>query len=302
MATNGRLWKNLQELTEFTDDSEVGVHAGTALQRMSVGNVKKGLFGSEDFSDVAGGSIATFIAGQRNPDLLGKGAYIGRKIEGGGTIFFDYAIGFKGDIEVAPITANLHSYHVDPLTGVVMCDDPEDTTKQDRFYVVSDYDIGDYKHGDNLMWSNGTSGKLYTSLGTATGFGTGKANTQKCMDAATADGLIEWNTNAYNCIWHYISKGDWNRTTERGVNQWFVPSKDELNVLLNMQWSTKSKRLSYDGSVQLIQLPINFYSYYWSSSESSATLAFNANFYDGSMGTYDKGSTLRNHVRLVRTF
>ena len=287
-----RKFADLTEITSAPDSAMLIVHDGNGVKKVSAKNLK---------SDVSG-SIATYIAGQRNPDLLGKGAYIGRKIEGGGTIFFDYAIGFKGDISVAPITENLHSYHVDPLTGVVMCDDPEDTTKQDRFMVVSDYDIGDYKHGNNLMWSNGTSGSLYTAIGTATGFGTGKANTEKCMAAATTDNLIEWSTNAYNCIWHYVSKGDWNRTTDRGTHVWFVPSKDELNVLLNMQWSTASKRKSYDGSTQLIQLPINFYSYYWSSSESSATVAFYANFCVGDMSTNNKNDAGINHVRLVRTF
>lgn len=232
-----------------------------------------------------------------HPDEVNPYGYIGRKIEGGGTIFFDYKLGFKGDISVAPITSNLHSYHVDPATGIVVCDDPGDTSKQDRFYVVSDYDIGDYPHGSNLMWSNGTSGTLYTSLSTSTAFGTGLANTEKCINAALADGLLEWNSNAYKCIWHYIWKGDWVRSPK-----WFLPSKNELNVLLNIQWQTASKRLSYDGTVQLPQLPINFYSYYWSSSESSATVAHNAGFYTGDMYTNGKNHATTHHARLVRTF
>jgi len=283
-----RKFADLTEITSAPDSAMLIIHDGNGVKKVSAKNFNA--------------TLDAYLAGQRNPDLLGKGAYIGRKIEGGGTIFFDYAIGFKGDISVAPITENLHSYHVDPLTRVVVCDDPEDTTKQDRFMVVSDYDIGDYKHGNNLMWSNGTSGSLYTAIGTATGFGTGKANTEKCIAAATTDNLIEWNTNAYDCIWHYVSNGDWNRTTDRGTHVWFVPSKDELNVLLNMQSSTASKRKSYDGLTQLIQLPINFYSYYWSSSENSAKLAFYANFFGGNMNTHDKGSTSNSSVRLVRTF
>ncbi len=268
---------DMTELTSLSGDFNIIVHDGNGLKKAT-------LF------DVLG-----------NPDLLGVGGYIGRKIEGGGTIFFDYACGFKGDVTIAPITANLHSYHVDLLTGMVVCDDRDDTSKVDRFYVVSDYDIGDYKHGTCLMWSNGTSGTLYTSLGTATGFGTGLANTQKCMTAATTDGLIEWDSNAYNCIWHYLAKGDWGRLTDEGTNKWFVPSKDELNVLCNMQYYTPSKRCSYSGE-QLKQLPINFYSYYWSSSESSATLAFQSGFYEGFMNADGKNGTGINHVRCVRTF
>lgn len=277
MAEEKRTIPDMTALTTLSGDYNIIIHDGNGLKKATL-------------ADVLG-----------NPDLLGVGGYIGRKIEGGGTIFFDYACGFKGDVTVEPITDNLHSYHVDLATGVVVCDDRSDTSKVDRFYVVSDYDIGDYKHGTCLMWSNGTSGTLYTSIGTVTGFGTGKANTEKCIAAATTDGLIEWNTNSYNCIWHYLVKGDWERTTDEGVHTWFVPSKDELNVLCNMQYHITSKRRSYSGA-ELKQLPINFYSYYWSSSESSATMAFTSNFYGGGMGTIDKNNTGLDHVRCVRTF
>jgi hypothetical protein len=211
-------------------------------------------------------------------------------------------LGFKGDVTVNPITTNLHSYHVDKATGLVMCDDPSEN-KQARFYVVSDYDIGDYKHGTNLMWSKGTSGTLYATVGTSTGFGTGYNNTSLCITAANTDGILEWNTDAYNSIWHYIWKGDWNSR----VPKWFLPSKDELNVLLNMQWHTASKRKGYNSStsawdIQLPQLPINFYSYYWSSSESSASVAYNAHFCRGNMYTYNKNYANYFHARLVRTF
>ena len=226
-------------------------------------------------------------------------SYIGMRIEGGGTIFFDYAVGYKyGSLSVAPITTNLHSYHVDKDTNVVVCDDASDTSKQYRFYVVSDYDIGDYKHGTNLMWSNGTSGTLYTNINTSTAFGTGLSNTEKCVTKATTDGLIEWNTNAYNCIWHYIVKGDYDSREPK----WFVPSKDELNVLCNMQWQDSSRWRGYNNEV-LPKLNINFYSYYWSSSEySSSSLAWCSDFFYGYMGYNGKGSSYYDHVRLVKTF
>ena len=271
---------------------------GSADYSALASTITEGLNVLKSFKDTTEDALAAL----KNPDLLGKGGYIGRRIEGGGMIFFDYSLGFKGDVSVAPITSNLHTYHVDALTGMVVCDDRDDATKVDRFYVVSDYDIGEYRHGTNLMWSNGASGTLYTSLGTEAGFGTGKANTKKCIAAATTDGLLEWNQNAYNCIWHYVWKGDWQRETDEGTNAWFVPSKDELNVLCNMQYYTPSKRYSYDGMTQLRQLPQNFYSYYWSSSESSATVAFRSFFFGGYMGTDGKDDTSGRHVRCVRTF
>ena len=238
-----------------------------------------------------------------HPDDIYPYGYIGRKIEGGGTIFFDYAIGFKGDIKVNPIVSNLHTYHVDPATGMVVCDDPGDSTKQARFYVVSDYDIGDYKHGTNLMWSKGTSGTLYTNIGTSTGFGQGYNNTSLAIAAAQTDGILEWNSDAYNSIWHYIWKGDWNSRSPK----WFLPSKDELHVLLCMQWHDSTRRKGYNQDtsawdIQLPQIPINFYSYYWSSSESSATIAHYASFFNGYMGTDFKNGTNFSHARLVRTF
>lgn len=226
--------------------------------------------------------------------------FIGMRIEGGGTIFFDYALGYQyGSLSVAPVTENLHSYHVDKDRNVVVCDDPDDTTKKARFYVVSDYDIGDYKHGNCLMWADAGASHLYNvNVGTSTAFGAGYANTEKCIAAASKDGRIEWNSNAYACIWHYVSKGDWTARSPK----WFVPSKDELNVLLNMQWQEADRRKSYDGNITFKQLPINFYSYYWSSSESSTTVAHYANFYNGDMGTGNKNVASGTHVPLVKTF
>lgn len=228
------------------------------------------------------------------------GGYIGMKIEGGGTIFFDYKIGYGyGSLTVPPITANLHTYHVDPTRNIVVCDDPNDTSKVNRFYVVSDYDIGDYVHGECLSWASTDLTTMYNvSLGTSTAFGQGYSNTEKCITAATNGGAVEWNALAYKNIWHYLWKGDWQSRNPK----WFLPSKDEINVLLNMQWQDSARRKSYDGNTTLKQLPINFYAYYWSSSESSATVAHVAHFYLGTINTYNKNYTRNYHARLVKTF
>lgn len=261
------------------------------------------------FNQSQGDQLIAAIAAQRKevnfqPDTFDPGGYIGMRVEGGGMIFFDYKIGFKGsDVTVAASTDEFKTYHVDWMRNVVVCDNPTDTTKKDRFYVVQEFDIGEYKHGTCLMWGDTQSASLYNVLvGTETGFGTGKANTQKCIDAAKADNRLEWNNNAYNNLWHYVWKGDWQRQTDRGLNQWFVPSKDELALLCDMQYAPKT-RTSADGATKLMLLPMNFYSYYWSSSEVSATIAWNAYFYNGGAANQgNKNSTNGNHVRLVRTF
>lgn len=278
--------------------TEINKALGSADYSALASTITEGLKILQTFKD----TTENALAGLENPDLLGKGGYIGRRIEGGGMIFFDYSLGFKGDVSVAPITSNLHTYHVDALTGMVVCDDRSDTSKVDRFYAVSDYDIGEYKHGDSLMWSNGKTGKLYTTIGTATGFGTGKANTEKCIAAAQTDGVLGWSSAAYDVIWHYVYEGDWIRVTDDGQYAWFVPSKDELTVLGNMQHYTLSKRYSYDGKTQLRQLPENLHAYYWSSSEASATTAYKLNSNNVYVGPGDKNDMGGHHIRLIRRF
>jgi hypothetical protein len=147
------------------------------------------------------------------------------------------------------------------------------------------------------MWSKGQAGALYNTVGTSIAFGSGYSNTQACIAKAQVDGVTEWNNDAYACIWHYVWNNDWSRSPK-----WFVPSKDELYVLQNMQWHDASKRKSADGTVKLIQLPINFYSYYWSSSEESATVANVAIFCTNTMSADGKFHADFSHVRTVRTF
>ena len=285
----GNLYKanqNINVAEAFTAGHWEEITVGNELTALSeaVNEVKTA-------ADTNASAIAQLNSALTDPDSVGKGNYIGRRVEGGGIIFFDYAIGFKGDVSVAPKTG-LNKYHVNSA-GIVVKDT---TNAEDRFYIVQDRDLTNLKNGDQLMWSNGESGTLYTSLGTSTAFGTGKDNTDKAIAAAKTDNLLGWDANAYKCIWHYIWKGDYQY---RG---WFVPSKDELNVLLNMQWNEAAKRLSYDGATQLVQLPMNFSPYYWSSSESSASVVFGSHFYYDSMYEDRKNTDRGNKVRLVRTF
>jgi len=72
-----------------------------------------------------------------------------------------------------------------------------------------------------------------------------------------------------------------------GYNDWFLPSKDELNkIYLNL------KVYGIGGFVD---------SYYWSSSTGPLTNAWGQNFKDGSQGYYGEGGN-RLYVRAVRAF
>ena len=232
------------------------------------------------------------------PDENNPAGYIGMRIEGGGIIFFDYKYGYKyGSLSVAPKT-NLKSYHVDKATNVVVCDNPGDTSKNDRFYVVQEFDIGERRHGECLRWGSGDCSRLFYGVETSTAFGQGYHNTELCIAAANGDGALEWA----GILWHYLWEGDWRYRSPK----WFLPSKDELNVLLNMQWQDSARWRGYNNEI-LKRIPVNFYSYYWSSSEAltafeSAFYAHLANFCNGNMYTEDKDCNTYNHVRLCRTF
>ena len=74
--------------------------------------------------------------------------------------------------------------------------------------------------------------------------------------------------------------------TEGGYSDWFLPSKDELNLMY----------------INLYQQGIGGFAedYYWSSSEDDANLAWAQSFNDGDQG--DGGKAIAFRVRAVRAF
>jgi len=79
-----------------------------------------------------------------------------------------------------------------------------------------------------------------------------------------------------------------NDLTEGGYNDWFLPSKDELDKLyLN--------RDAIGGFASAL-------GYYWSSSEYDAFFAWIQYFYNGVQYYYYKEDTFYNRVRAVRAF
>jgi hypothetical protein len=116
----------------------------------------------------------------------------------------------------------------------------------------------------------------YASYGTSTALGTGAANTTKIL-ACTAD-----NENAAKLV---------DALTDGGYSDWYLPSKDELNLLYLNRISAGNNFASNE---------------YWSSSElyqwnySSYDNAWYQFFTDGSQSTTGKG--YQKGVRAIRSF
>jgi hypothetical protein len=110
--------------------------------------------------------------------------------------------------------------------------------------------------------------------GTSTALGNGQGNT-----TAIVNGCNELGIAARIC----------DQLTLNGYSDWYLPSKDELNKLY-------VNRNAIGGS-------ITSGNYYWSSSESSADMAWGQYFNGGGQSAYNKTSTSYDmHVRAVRSF
>jgi len=117
-----------------------------------------------------------------------------------------------------------------------------------------------------IQWYNGS----YVVTGaTGTAIGTGQANTTAIVEKQGAGSYA-----AKLC--HDLTVG--------GYNDWFLPSKDELNKLY-------INKVAIGGFADLS---------YWSSSELSANYAWGQYFGSGGQGSYGKNGTAR--VRAVRAF
>lgn len=146
-----------------------------------------------------------------------------------------------------------------------------------RYIICEEYDLNHYETG---LGTGGVdedySGKPWgvydqSDPGTATAIGTGKDNT---------DYLIgRYNSDTY--LWYYVNQ----HRTKTGKS-WFVPSKDELNVL-------------YENKTQIGNFSVSTEPYYWSSSENSSYYAWGQHFDEGDQGNNFKNFPDRR-VRCVR--
>ena len=98
------------------------------------------------------------------------------------------------------------------------------------------------------------------------------------MNHSTSERLTEENCAAYRASKYYTS------STKAG--EWFLPSKDELNLM----WKSQKERV----------LATCTDTYHWSSSSYSTSYAWGQYFYNGNQDSYGKNNA--NSVRAVRAF
>ena len=223
--------------------------------------------------------------------------FINKKVEGGGIIFFDWYFGFRGAFKasansypsVSPdTTSDLGEYYIED--NIVKC---KRLGTKHRFMVVAEEDLS-----TSIKWDDSSSSTYNTSQATSTDFGTGKANTTLlCNNIANDLWATVKTARETNPEGHTLVSDDSGLDT-----RWFIPSEDELYILIAMQYSNSSYRPS-----GMDRLSINYESgtlgsRYWSSSQ-TASYSYGALFGDFGNG-YVSSLDKRNYfcARLCRTF
>jgi hypothetical protein len=155
------------------------------------------------------------------------------------------------------------------------------------FYENPNYETNGWRYLEAAPagWSGVAESKVWGGYGTAvesgtgTAIGTGSSNTQKIV--ATFG-----NAEPYQSKTDYAAKlcADYRGG---GYDDWFLPSKDELNL---MYQNLKAQNLGGFSDV----------GYYWSSSEYGANGAWGQHF--GFGGQYDDARNYESRVRPVRAF
>ncbi|MFZ3085623.1 MAG: DUF1566 domain-containing protein, partial [Candidatus Hydromicrobium sp.] len=145
------------------------------------------------------------------------------------------------------------------------------------FYVNPDYETDDWHYLEaapantewtDIQWSNIENA---SAGATATAVGTGKANTQTIVN-------IQGSGSYAAQLCNDLTLGEY--------SDWFLPSKDELNLMyVNLQVSGLGGFASW---------------YYWSSSEYNADLAWYQDFSSGHQ--LDYGKNFNAYVRAARAF
>ncbi|OBX22181.1 MULTISPECIES: Lcl C-terminal domain-containing protein [Bizionia] len=176
---------------------------------------------------------------------------------------------------IATLEARITTLETQPATvgdfrdgGVVFWVDPTDN-RHGLVCAIQD-------QGGGIKWYN----EAYIATGaTGTAIGTGTTNTATII---SAQGAVETNYAA----------GLAKAYTGGGFNDWFLPSKDELNEMYLNNAAVNATATANAGAI--------FYGYYWSSTEGDSNSAWEQNFGSGNQGTNNKG--FATSVRAVRAF
>jgi len=147
---------------------------------------------------------------------------------------------------------------IGPGSGIIFYDKGNDLEGWRYMEAAVDFDIT-----SSHAW-----GYFFNDIGTQTTIGTGKENTRLMLAAGAAPA-------AQACVDY---RGG-------GKNDWFLPSKDELNELYKQRNYFESTRLSF-----------------WSSSQGNEYNAWNQNFDNGKQEYNDNTNDFAYSVRAIRSF
>ena len=183
-----------------------------------------------------------------------------------------------------------------------------------RFMVVDETDMVSSAYGSMLMWD--TSANASTSRATSTDFGYGSANTILLAGGYdtggnTIPGVITGNETIWPTVrmFRHAYPQPYGDLIDSALDtRWFVPSRDELYVLVSMTCC-----LAYSRPINSIysrcQLLTPVWPYYWSSSQDSSSSDATGKAWTGNaakhiaeMSSFDKTRGLDLRVRLCRTF
>ena len=203
-----------------------------------------------------------------------------------------------GDIELKAIYRDLTVGDTGPAGGIIFYDVDADNGNDANDGLVSgicgwryleaaasDASFTDISGNVDYIYQWGPDGKTYDLK---TGIGEGKNNTKIILSQPkpTYEGTSGYQPEYYNAA---KACGDYGDNTD--YDDWFLPSKDELNLLYtNLAAKGLGGTWGHDG-----QSP------YWSSSEVDVEDRWSQDFSDGSQGGYGGAGNWFN-VRPVRSF
>ncbi|MCB2218977.1 MAG: DUF1566 domain-containing protein [Bacteroidetes bacterium] len=156
--------------------------------------------------------------------------------------------------------------------------------------------IGDYYQGGIVFYLDGNGGGLVCALSDqSSGAEWGCYGTSINGADGTAIGTGAQNTIDIEagCITAGIAADICANLSLNGYDDWFLPSKDELNAMYQHKDAIDATALANGGSAFVI-------TYYWSSSEYDSIYAWRQNFFNGGQVYHVKSLLLR--VRAVRAF